>query len=282
MASNHFEALVDRLTAASQDDTRIAAAFVGGSRGAGTADEHADVDLYLVLHDDMYADFFTTRRDFMGRLGDPVFLEDFNGFGFDMLLFIFADGVEGELVMARESAFDHIPSGPFRALIDRDGILPPGAFPPIKRRTVPEQREELRWMVHWFWRDLSQLSRWMARGRLWSAYAHLEMMRHSCLNLARLKHDFTWRLESYHKLEAAADAEDLACFQRTFCTVEREAMLGAVRSLLDIYVRIAPPLAAEHGIPYPEKLHDVVLRRLEEACGRSLDTAAHTLPTQSS
>ena len=281
MASNHFDALIDLLTAASFEDTRIAAAFVGGSRGAGIADEHADIDLYLILRDDRYDDFFAVRHQFMGRLGDPVFLEDFNGFGFDMLLFIFADGVEGELVLARASAFEHIPSGPFRALIDRDGILPPGPFPPIKQRTVPEQREELRWLLHWFWRDLSQLSRWMARGRLWSAYAHLEMMRHTCLNLARLKHAFTGRLESYHKLEAAADAEDLACFQRTFCMVEREAMLGAVRSLLEIYVRIAPPLAAEHGASYPAELHDVVLRRLEQACAGSLDTAAIGWPAQS-
>ncbi len=132
MASNHFEALVDRLTAASLDDKRIAAAFVGGSRGADTADEHADLDLYLILRDDAYDDFFAARRDFMGRLGDTVFLEDFNGFGFDMLLFIYADGVEGELVVARESNFAHIPSGPIKALVDRNGILPAQGFPPPK------------------------------------------------------------------------------------------------------------------------------------------------------
>jgi predicted nucleotidyltransferase len=88
METRKPHAVVDRFAAACQADGRVAAAFVGGSRAAGTADEHADVDLYLILRDDTYDGFFADRHSFMAGLGDAVFLEDFNGFGFDMLLFI--------------------------------------------------------------------------------------------------------------------------------------------------------------------------------------------------
>ncbi len=274
MATNHHQAWIEHVAAVCQSDARIAAAFIGGSRGAGTADDYADIDLYLILRDDAYDDFFAQRRTFMRRPGDPVLLEDFNGFGFDMLLFIYADGIEGELVLARESGFAHIPSGPFMALLDRDGILPPNGFPPMKQPAEPEQQEHLRWMVHWFWRDLSQFSRWMARGRLWSAYGHLEMLRHTCLGLVRLKHAFVPALGSYDNLELAADEQDLAAFQPTFCTVERGAIMEAVRTLLEIYLHVAPPLAAARGITYPAKLHDTVIRRLEEACAISFDVPA--------
>ena len=269
MSSSTYRAFIGRVSDACRADTRISAAFIGGSRGSGTADEHADIDLYLIIRDDAYDDFFAGRRAFMEQLGDPVFLEDFDGFGRDMLLFIYTSGVEGELVLGRESGWERMPSGEFLALVDRHGILPPQPFPPIKRRTETEQASHLRWLLHWYWRDLSQLSRWIARGKLWSAYAHLDMMRHACIDLACQKHDFTGLMEGYHKLEGTADAEDLAALQRTFCRVERAAMLDAVRSLLEIYGRLAPPLAAAHGIAYPAALHAVVIRRLEEASGES-------------
>lgn len=57
------------------------------NRGAGTADQHADTDVYLVVYDDAYDAFFAERRTFMGRLGHLAWLEDFNGFGHDMVLF---------------------------------------------------------------------------------------------------------------------------------------------------------------------------------------------------
>ena len=273
MATPDHEAFIGRFAAACRADPRIAAAFVGGSRGAETADEHADTDLYLILHDQAYDDFFADRRGFMGQLGDPAFLEDFNGFGFDMLLFIYADGVEGELVLARASGFEHLPSGRFRAVLDRDGILPRQAFPPIKPPAADEQREHLRWLVSWFWRDLSQFSRWMARGRLWSAYAHLEMARHTTLGLVRARHTVSPALGSYDKIELVVAAEDLVPFQRTFCRIEHAAIVEAVRGLLEIYLRVAPPLAAAHGIAYPAPLERAVLRRLEQACGTGVGVA---------
>ncbi len=58
MAINRYQAWIDHVAAVCQSDPQIAAAFVGGSRGAGTADEHADIDLYLILRDD---EFFAQR-----------------------------------------------------------------------------------------------------------------------------------------------------------------------------------------------------------------------------
>lgn len=266
MSSHSHQAFITRFATACHTDTRIAAAFVGGSRGAGTADEHADSDLYLVLYEATYDSFFADRQRFIAQLGHPVFLEDFNGFGFDMLLFMFADGVDGELVLARASGFEHIASGPFRPLLDRDGILPPQAFPPIKQPPQAEQREHARWNVHWFWRDLSQFSRYLARGQLWSAYAHLDMARHTCLELVRAQHPFQPSLGCYHKIECAVDAAELVPFQATFCRVERDAMVAAVYSLLDIYRHAAPGVAATHDIAYPTALEHTVLKQLDQTC----------------
>ena len=149
------------------------AAFVGGSNAAGTADEHSDLDLYTIVEDEAFDDFFAERQTFVHHLGPPVFLKVFDGFGWEMVVFVFGNGVEGELALARESRFEHIHGGPFEVVVDRKGILAQKVLP-LYELAEPEQRRKLCWLVHWFWHELYKFGTAMARGRLWSAYGHLE------------------------------------------------------------------------------------------------------------
>src|SRR6266487_3633521 len=126
---HHHQLVVNRFIAACQADERIVAAFLGGSYASGTADACSDLDLYLVTTDEAYDDFFNGREAFIRLLGEPVFLGDFNGYGFDMVTFIFADDTEGELVLGRESHFTHIHGGPYRVLLDKKAILAGIVFP---------------------------------------------------------------------------------------------------------------------------------------------------------
>jgi hypothetical protein len=153
----------------------------------------------------------------LGHISEPVFLEDFSGFGFDMVVFIFSGGVEGELALGRASGFDHIHGESFEVLVDKEGILEGKVFP-SHEPTEEEQRRTLRWLLYWFWRDLSEVSRALARSRLWTAYGLLEGLRLKCVNLARLKHHFSsaW-VVGYEKLEQAADEQDLEALRATFC-----------------------------------------------------------------
>jgi predicted nucleotidyltransferase len=129
MTLDQPQAFVQRFTAACQTDERVVAAFLGGSHAAGTADTYADLDLYVIISDEAYDAFFTERQAFMHRLGEPLFLEDFNAFGFDMLNFIFANDADGELALARASHFTHIHGGPFTPLVDKQGVLAGAVFP---------------------------------------------------------------------------------------------------------------------------------------------------------
>ncbi len=268
MDTSTHQATIGRFTAACQADARIVAAFLGGSYAAGRADEHSDLDLYLVVEDAAYDAFFAERRTFMEQLGAPVFLEDFDGFGFDMLLFIFADGSEGELALGRASGFTQIHGGPFQPLIDKRGILAQHVFP-LYQAPEAEQRATLRRAVYGFWHDLWKWSKVLARGQLWSAAGKLEELRRTCMRLARLDHDFTAPAEAYDKLDQAITAQNLLVLQSTFCGIERDANVAVVRELIGLYLRLAPPLARRHGVDYPADLEDVVLRRVAQACGIS-------------
>jgi hypothetical protein len=262
---------LDRFVAACREDTRVVAAFLGGSHAAGTADEYSDLDLYLIVDDQNYDTFFAERRAFLGRIGEPIFFEDFSEFGFDMVVFIFSSGVEGELALGRASGFDHIHGGPFEILVDKEGILEGQVFT-LHRPSQVEQRGTLRWLIFWFWRDLSQFNRAMLRGRLWTAHGILESVRLKCVNLARLNHEFfSTGMAGYEGLEQAADAQDLEALRATFCPLDREAMLEAAGRLVGFYLRTAPRIAIHQGIAYPADLEAVVMDRLERCGALHLD-----------
>jgi predicted nucleotidyltransferase len=263
---HHHRVIVNRFVTACQEDERVIAAFLGGSYARGATDEYSDLDLYLVTTDEAYDDFTASREAFMRRMGEPLFLEDYNDYGFDLVIFIFADGTEGELGLGRESYFTHIHGGPYKVLLDKKSILEGVVFPSYEPAQA-EQIEKLRGLINWFWHDLlHHFITPMGRGLLWSAYGALEDMRLTCVNLARLRQNFSAEAEGYEKVEQAVPVEQLAPLQATFCPMEREAMLQAARTIVRFYQELAPPLAQAHGIPYPHELACVMSHRLEQLC----------------
>jgi predicted nucleotidyltransferase len=265
MPQNH-RAVLDRFVAACQPDKRVVAAFLGGSYACGVTDRYSDLDLGLITSDEAYQDFLTGCKDFIRRLGKPVFLEDYHGDYGDVVFFILADGVEGELMVGRESHFTHIHLGPYKVLLDKKGILEGAVFHGYVP-TQAEQTETLRRLVYWFWHDLTHhFITPMARGQLWSAYGALEDLRRSCVNLARLQQNFSAEVEGYEKVEQAVPVELLAPLQSTFCPMERGVMLQAALVIVRFYQELAPSLAREHGILYPSELDRMLSERLMKLC----------------
>ena len=136
--SERHRTIVERFVAACWADERVLGAFLGGSYARGAADAYSDLDLYVITADGAYKDFFAERGAFVRQLGETVFLEDFDEYGFDLLLFMFSDGTEGELALGREGGFQHIHGGPHVVLLDKTGILAGTTFP--EQRPVPASR----------------------------------------------------------------------------------------------------------------------------------------------
>jgi Streptomycin adenylyltransferase len=263
LPQNH-QAFINRFVAACQADARVVAAFLGGSYAQGTADAYSDLDLCLITTDAAYEDFFARREDFLRLLGAPVFLEDF-GLP-NIAFFIFPDGTEGELWFGGENHLDHIHSGPYRILLDKKGILEGAVFPESEPDQA-EQIETLRRLVAWFWHDLSHFTTAIGRGQLWWAHGQLEALRGYCVNLARLRQNFSDAdvgAEGYFKVEQALPGAQLSPLHATYCPLEQEAMLQAALVIVGFYQELALPLARTHGIPYPADLERVMFGRLEE------------------
>ena len=263
---HHHQVIMNRFVAACQADERVVAAFLGGSYARGRADAYSDLDFGLITMDETYDDFFAGREAFVRLLGEPVFLEDYNDDGGDCVFFIFSDGTEAELALARESRFTHIHFGPYRVLLDKKGILGGVVFS-WHDPAQAGQIGTLHNLIYWFWHNLSHhFITPLARGQIWSAYSGLEDLRLTCVNLTRLRQNFQAIAEGYEKVEQAIPIEQLSALQTTFCPLQREAMLQAVQVIVRFYQELAPPLAQAHEIIYPADLARVMCDRLEKLC----------------
>jgi len=263
---HHHQIITNRFVAACHADERVVAAFIGGSYARVTTDIYSDLDFGLIITDKAYDDFLAGREAFIRLLDEPVFLEDYYGDGADFVFSIFSDGTEVELALGRESHFNHIYVGPYRVLLDKKGILAGVVFS-WQEPTQAEQIETLRRLINWFWHELSHhFITPMARGQLWSAYGALEDMRLTCVNMARLRQNFSAKAEGYEKVEQTLSVEQLAPLQASICLMERDAMLQAALTIVRFYQELAHSLAQAHGIPYPADLARVMCDRLEQLC----------------
>ena len=259
----HHQNVINRFIAACRADSRIAAAFLGGSQVNGMTDAYSDLDLYLITLDKAYDDFLAGREAFIALLGEPLFAEDF-GIP-NCKFFILSDDTEGELWVGRESRFQDIHGGPIHVLVDKQELLAGAAFP-MQKADPLARVETLRQQIMLFWHEFSHFIKAMGRDQLWFAYGSLETMRGICVNLARLRHNFRDRdvgEEPYFKLEDAMPVEQLAPLLETFCPLEPVAMYHAAAAIFRFYQETARYLARQHGMAYPERLQNLMVPKLE-------------------
>jgi predicted nucleotidyltransferase len=242
-------------------DARIVAAFLGGSHARAEADEFSDLDLCLITRDEAYEEVVSGRRAIVEQLGEPLFLEDFGLDG--IVFFILADGTEAELFFRRASEIDELRDvGPYRTLVDKEGILAGAEFP-MREPDRAEQVEELGHVVSWFWHDLSHLIAALGRGHLWWAHGQLEALRAYCVNLIRIEQHVEAQDEAYEKLDQAISTTPLSDLQSTLAPMERAAMLRAAVTIVDFFRERAPVVAAAYGVAYPAELAALMCDRLD-------------------
>lgn len=260
----HHQAVIDRFLVACREDERVAAAFLVGSYTTGTADTYSDLDLILIAAEESFDDLAADRHAFARRLGEPLFLEDFDLP--ETVFLIYPDGAEVEVSFMPESRVGQILDLPHWSLLDKKGLL---AAAPASEAAAPSAAavETLRRQIAWFWHDLSHFITALARDQRWWASGQLETLRHCCLSLARLRHDLADPEvggESYFKIDKVLPAEELAPLRETFCPPEPAAMLAAARAVVDFYRTLAAPLAEANGLAYPTELERIMLARLAQ------------------
>lgn len=170
-----------------QDDQRVVAAWLFGSRGRHTSDLLSDTDLWVVVRDEYIEVFQTERRSYVARLGQPILFFEVPenapaGGAYLMALYPGQVGTHqidwywqrqsdaslprhAELLFARE----RIPQDTRQEQLD-----PPGAFPLL---TQQERAERVTRLSTYFWVLSNIAVKHILRHQSWLAVETLEKLR---------------------------------------------------------------------------------------------------------
>jgi predicted nucleotidyltransferase len=258
-----YDRLVERIVQLTEGEPRIEALLIYGSRAGGSADRFSDLDIGIVTADDGFEWVVADARGLIGKLGTPLFLDDFGEPR--ELHAILAEGADLELIIDRAS--DLVLAGPHRMLFDRGGVV---ARAEAKGRPAPEpvDTDDLRRRILGYWHDVEHLVTALGRGNTWWAFGQLDELRRMYLNLARIDAGQAPEDEAYWKLDEALTPERLAGLRETFAPPEIGPMRGAALVLLDRYRELARTLGERHGVPYPDELDRLISDRLRALEGR--------------
>jgi predicted nucleotidyltransferase len=260
VAPEDLQSFLDRFVEVCSNDSRVAAAFLGGSHARGEADAHSDVDLCMIASDHAFADLVANRADLVRRLGDPLFLEDF-GLE-DQIFFVLAEGTEGEIFFGSERRLGELEPGDYRSLYDPDGILDGVTF--SEESVDPDYQEKvLREALTWFWHELSHFISAIGRDQLWWAAGQIEALRSHCVNLVRIEHRVWAGEEPYEKLDRTVGGVAVESLAPTFAPLERGALLEAAIRLVAFHRERGPAIAEANGTAYPFELAELLARRLD-------------------
>ncbi|MEW6522722.1 MAG: nucleotidyltransferase domain-containing protein [Bacillota bacterium] len=231
MISAHLSAGVEDLARVFREDSGVRAMFIGGSLASGRADEHSDIDAYIIAADDAFERVAAESTIRLGMAGTLLFVKRVD-YGFPMDIFIYENGTRGELDIGKSSQFHHLHYRPYTVIFDRDGLLDGYVFPGFGTGT--RGPEWLLDTLEWAWREALGARGYLERGDLWSAAQKIVAVRCRVASLLRWVSDPSGPVHSScHRLGEILPGPAREAFSGSFFTLEARSMARAHRCLCE-------------------------------------------------
>lgn len=205
-----------------QADDRVVAAWVGGSIGRGTADEHSDIDLSVAVKDADYDGWFADRHQFYAPFG-PIELQ---------LPVQAIDTALYEGTLFREHGWlDMTVVKASRAVRGIDTLVVVQTFEvPIQPRPgLPDVAAQIATDCQFGLAMVTIARKYVRRDNIHKAVTQLDLVLGALINAWRLTYDHDrYGVGGVHWLHPRRDARLVAILPRLPSTIDADAMLGAL------------------------------------------------------
>lgn len=251
---------VEKFEEIAREDPRVASAFLGGSLADGTEDELSDIDVYYILDDQYYSEFQSQIRNRIAGMGQLVFYDQHNNFGFDLILFMFRNGVKGELGLGTIKNLKILHAGPFKVLVDKKGILKDIVFPDQPPLRGEDLRKYVEKQLGYYWYLYYAFLSATARGRLWSASSQLQQMREYAFRLIVLAHQ-PEKIpgQRFERTVPRTVRDELG--RASLPQYTRQSLIASAEALTEIMKREIQPLLGSSNARYPAEMEATVLEK---------------------
>ena len=263
-----YRRVLARATEHFQKDSRILGVLLGGSFASGTPDFYSDVDLYIVVRDEHFADLLAEKETAAAAIGPVLagFVPDHLGPGGDEMYIAVYDGlVKVDFNYVRQSMMK--PNWKLAnrlVLTDASGALAGAIRASAGLPTPPPSRQELEALHNKFWTWCWYVFGKVVRGELWEALDAVHGIRSLAL-VPIAEWDARSPREGHRRLESRLDDQVRARLAATVSTLDRTALYGALQAEIQLFRK----LQARVWPRYDARVDETAGRQIEEAIRRS-------------
>jgi len=232
---------------------------LAGSFADGKPDAYSDLDVRMVLANGAFDRIFPRRLELARNCG-PL-LAAFTGEHVgepNLLITLYEDLVHVDYLFAEVSQTAEKNEGR-RTLVlwQRDDEV----VQAFSRTYVADPVREVTYAESRIWTWVWYVQTKILRGELWEAVSGLNSVRDVVLfRLLAIARAQRYRGARYAEESLGEHRTD---FARTLATIDQESLLSALRAEVDLYLRLADPLLALHGVEPQRAARDAVLSALD-------------------
>lgn len=255
--SDEQQALVARLTAALTADSRIHAAWLGGSLGQEVGDAWSDVDIVILVDEPDRAACIADYRAGHPSVPPLVLSHVVHG---RVLAAITPDWERFDLMFLTADELPSQDGAALKLLLGASDLTPP------PRGKAPNALAPLTPLVTEFLRVLGLTPVGVGRGEWLALQQGVELLRHMLIDLMLLENEVPPGSRGAKRLNAFLTDEQRAWLEALPPPpAERNALIAANATLARQFLAQAKPLAAKLGTPWPTAFEEATRRHLKAA-----------------
>lgn len=251
--------MLSKCTSLLQVDPRIEGAYVVGSMADETEDEYSDIDLYVVVKEEHYAEVYGERFKFAKRIGEVLSTFEVEWPNCQMLGVIYRNYVEIDICYTKLGQAE-VFSDRYKVVLDRSGRVQKTL---ITREYPKDPKTELKRQIEFALYNLLHAVNMLHRGEYWSSIKQIETLRKRTVSLVEvlLKKEVG---EEYRKLESVFPPKAERKLRRTLCLYRKSDIRKSVKISTQLFCEIGGELAFKLGVIFPSEKFSHLLQHLEK------------------
>jgi predicted nucleotidyltransferase len=238
-------------------DGRVEGAYVVGSMADATFDDYSDIDLYVVVKDEHYAQVYEERFRFAEQIGDVLSTFEVQWPNCQMLGAIYRNYVEIDLCYTKLGEAE-VFSDRYKIVLDRSGKLQKTL---LKKEYPIDVEVELKNQADFAIYNVLHAIAMLNRGECWASIKQIEMLRRRIVSLMdlSLKRDVA---EEYRRLESSFPPEVEKELRKTLCLYKNSDIKASIVVATQLFCRVGQKLADKRTVKFPSEKFAHLLKHL--------------------
>jgi len=238
-------------------DGRVEGAYVVGSMADGTFDDYSDIDLYVVVRAEHYAEVYEERFRFTKQIGDVLSTFEVEWPNCQMLGAIYRNYVEIDVCYTKLGEAE-VFSDRYKIVLDKSGSLRKAL---VKKEYPVDVIAELKSQTDFALYNVLHAIDMLKRGECWASIKQIETLRRRVVSLTdlSLKKDVA---EEYRRLVSLFPPKIEKKLRKTLCVHKKSDIKKSIVVGTRLFCQVGQELADKLAVKFPSEKFAHLLKHL--------------------